>query len=78
MFDMALIEMLRNYSGESYLSLVETTENEKAIDYKHVKEHMAFTTSKNEQLLFEKLGLSVPIEAQAAFFSVLTSGAENP
>ncbi len=77
-FEMEIIKALRNSACESYMNLVENTGEDTTLDYQPVKEHVVFTTSKNEHLLFEKLGLSVPVEAQAAFFSVLASGAENP
>jgi hypothetical protein len=35
---------------------------------------MIFDTAKREHLSFGTKGLSVPVEAQAAFFSVMVSG----
>ena len=39
--------------------------------YRPMQQQMVFKNSQLEHLLFEKMGLSVPTEAQAAFFSVL-------
>ena len=76
--DLPLIEEIRNCVGASYVNLVEKTDKDSAIDYMPVKQHMAFVTSKNEHMLFGKMGLTVPMEAQAAFFSTMTAGVENP
>jgi len=35
---------------------------------------MIFDTARREHLSFKSKGLSIPVEAQAAFFSVLVSG----
>jgi len=32
---------------------------------------MVFEVSKREHLMFKRMGLSVPVEAQAAFFSAM-------
>lgn len=76
--DKPLIEALRNSAGKSYVAVTETTPSDGAIDYKRVQDHMVYTASRNEHHLFEKIELTVPLEAQAAFFSVMVSGAEKP
>ncbi len=76
--DMQLIEDLRGLVSKGYEAIIEKTEADDAIDYAPVKQHMVFITSKNEGMLFTKMGLTVPIEAQAAFFSVMTAGVDNP
>ncbi len=76
--DLPLIEKIRNCAGESYLAVTQNTEANSSIDYMPVKAQMVFTTSKNEHILFGKMGMTVDLEAQAAFFSVMTAGVENP
>jgi hypothetical protein len=76
--DMPLIELIRNGLGEAYVALAAGTEPDASIDYKLVKDQMIHTTAKNEHMLFAKMGLTVDLEAQAAFFSVMTAGVENP
>ncbi len=76
--DMPLIEKIRNCVGESYMAVTQNTEADSSIDYMPVKKQMVFTTSKNEHILFGKMGMTVDLEAQAAFFSVMTAGVENP
>jgi hypothetical protein len=75
--DLDLIKDIRNCAGEAYVEVTEKAEGNSSIDYAPVKEHMVFKTSKNEHMLFGKMGLTVDIEAQAAFFSVMTAGVEN-
>jgi hypothetical protein len=76
--DMELIEKIRNIVGESYVTISKETDKDETIDYTPVKNQMAFTTSKKEHELFKKMGLTVDLEAQAGFFSVMTAGMENP
>lgn len=76
--DLQLIEEMRNLAGGEYVALIDKTEANKEIDYTAVKTHMVNTTSKNEGMLFSKMGFTVPEEAQAAFFSLMTGGVENP
>jgi hypothetical protein len=76
--DLDLIKEIRNCVGEAYVEVAAKTEGDNAIDYAPVKEHMVFKTSMNEHMLFGKMGLTVDIEAQAAFFSVMTAGVANP
>ena len=76
--DLTLIESLRNSAGKSYVDIAESTPIDNNIDYKGVQDHMIYTASKNEHHLFEKIELTVPLEAQAAFFSMMVSGAQKP
>jgi hypothetical protein len=73
-----LIETIRNAAGEAYSAMIKETKSDSAIDYMPVKEQMIFNTSKREFGLFSKMGLSVPLEAQAAFFTAMTVGVDNP
>ena len=61
---------LRENAWSSYKRLIEQTKEKIPFDYRPFQEHMIFDTAKREHLSFEKSGLSVPVEAQAAFFSV--------
>jgi hypothetical protein len=73
-FDPDMIRQLREYAWISYKCLIEQTEEKRPFDYRPVQEHMIFTNAMSEHLLFEKMGLSVSVEAQAAAFSVQVSG----
>ncbi len=48
------------------------------IDYTRVQQQMILKNSAAEYQSFLNMGLAVPIEAQAAFFSVLVTGIEGP
>ena len=71
-FDM--IRQLREHAWSSYKRLIEQTKEKTPFDYRPVQEQMIFNIARREHLGFERKGLSVPVEAQAAFFSVLVSG----
>ncbi len=75
--DLDLIKDIRNCAAEAYVETAAKTEGDGSLDYAPVKEHMVFKTSMNEHRLFGKMGLTVDIEAQAAFFSVMTAGVSN-
>jgi len=65
-----IIRQLRDFAWNSYKRVIEETQERLPFDYRPFQEHMIFDVSKREHLSFEEKGLSVPIEAQAAFFSV--------
>ncbi len=65
-----MIRQLREYAWSSYKRLIEQTKERIPFDYRPLQEHMVFDTARREHLSFKSKGLSVPIEAQAAFFSV--------
>jgi len=65
-----IIRQLREYAWSSYKRVIEQTRAKLPFNYRPFQEHMVFDTAKREHLSFEKSGLSVPVEAQAAFFSV--------
>jgi hypothetical protein len=69
-----IIRKLREYAWNSYKVLIEETKEKVPFDYKPLQEQMIFHGSKSEHLAFKKMGLSVPVEAQAAVFSVEVSG----
>ena len=72
--DFDIIQKLRDLAWSSYKRLIEQTKEKTPFDYRPFQEHMIFDTAKREHLSFERKGLSVPVEAQAAFFSVMVSG----
>jgi hypothetical protein len=72
--DLDLISKLRVFAWASYEKYCSRAEEKTDFDYTPVQQQMVFINSKTEHHLFKKMGLSVPIEAQAAFFSVLVSG----
>jgi len=69
-----MIRQLRDYAWNSYKRLVKQTKERTPFDYKPTQEHSVFNSAQREHLVFKSLGLSVPAEAQAAFFSVMVSG----
>ncbi len=71
-FDM--IRELREHAWSCYKGLMERTKEKTSFDYKPTQENMIFGTAGREHLSFKRKGLSVPVEVQAAFFSVLVSG----
>jgi hypothetical protein len=72
--ELDLIRKLRDYAWNSYKDVIEQTKEKSLFDYRPFQEHMIFDTAQREHLSFSKRGLSVPVEAQAAFFSVMVSG----
>lgn len=69
-----MIKILRSIAWTAYNALCAQTRQQHAFDYRPVQEQMIFKNSLQEHHLFKKMGLSVPAEAQAAFFSVLVAG----
>jgi hypothetical protein len=67
--DLEIIRRLRGIAWSSYKCVIEQTKEKDPFDYRPFQEHMIFHTSQREHLSFESKGLSVPVEAQAAFFS---------
>ena len=72
--DFDIIGKLRNYACSSYKRLIDHTKEKNPFDYKPLQERMVFTEPKREIPIFKSIGLSVPVESQAAFFSVMVSG----
>jgi len=72
--DLDLIKQLRVFAWNSYNKYCGQTEQKPDFDYTPMQQQMVFINSNTEHHLFKNMGLSVPIEAQAAFFSVLVSG----
>jgi len=66
-----LFRNLRDFAWSAYKRVIEETKEKIPFDYRPLQEHMVFGVSAREHLMFEKMGLSVPIEAQAAFFSAM-------
>ncbi len=69
-----MIRQLREHAWNSYKRLIEQTKKKTPFDYRPFQEHMIFNVAGREHLSFESKGLSVPVEVQAAFFSVMVSG----
>ena len=72
--ELDIIRKLRDYAWNSYKDVIEQTKEKALFDYRPFQEHMIFDTAQREHLSFGSRGLSVPVEAQAAFFSVMVSG----
>ncbi len=72
--ELDIIRKLRDYAFNSYKGVIEQTKEKALFDYRPFQEHMIFDTAQREHLSFSRRGLSVPVEAQAAFFSVMVSG----
>jgi len=72
--DLDMLRQLRDYAWNSYKRVIEQTKEKIPFDYRPLQEHMVFNVARSEHLMFKRVGLSLPVEAQAAFFSVLVSG----
>jgi hypothetical protein len=68
-----LIQSLRNTACHTYRHIIAETPERKPFDYRPLQEHNLFGMSWREHNAFQKMGLSVPVEAQAAFFSIMVS-----
>jgi len=69
--DTALIGALREIAWQGYAESCTRHEPDPSFDYRPMQRQMVFVNSVAEQGLFRKMGLAVPAEAQAAFFSIL-------
>ena len=72
--DLEIIKTLRSIAWTAYDGLCSETQPKADFDYRPVQQQMVFKNSQAEHQLFKRMGLSVPAEAQAAFFSVLVAG----
>jgi hypothetical protein len=68
--DFKTIPRIRELAWNAYRRVLEETRAKIPFDYRPFQEHMVFDTARREHISFGKSGMSVPIEAQAAFFSV--------
>jgi hypothetical protein len=68
-----MIRHLRDCLWNSYKRVIDQTNEKILFDYRPWQEYMIFDVARRENLMFKGMGLSVPVEAQAAFFSVLVS-----
>jgi len=69
-----MIRQLRDYAWSAYKYLIEQTKEKTPFDYRPFQEHFIFNIARRENLSFKRMGLSVSVEAQAAFFSAQVSG----
>jgi hypothetical protein len=65
-----LFRRLRDYTWNAYKCVIEETKEKLPFDYRPLQEQMVFNVASSEHLVFKRAGMSVPVEAQAAFFSV--------
>lgn len=72
--DLEIIKTLRSIAWTAYDRLCAQTQQNPDFDYRPMQQQMVFNNSRAEHALFKKMGLSVPAEAQAAFFSMLVAG----
>lgn len=70
---LGVIQRLRDYAWNAYCLLYTRTQEQVNFDYRPLQDFMIFKNSLREHQMFEKMGLSVPVEAQAAFFSILVA-----
>jgi plasmid stability protein len=66
-----MIRTLRDAAAGAYQQIYKNGRPRELFDYLPMQQHIIFNNSRAEHLLFQKAGLSVPVEAQAAFFSAL-------
>jgi hypothetical protein len=72
--NLEMIRQLRDYAWSAYKNLIEQTKEKTPFDYRPFQEHFIFNIARHENLSFKRMGLSVSVEAQAAFFSAQVSG----
>ena len=72
--DLDMIRKLRDCAWSAYKYLIEQTKEKTPFDYRPFQEHFIFNIARRENLSFKRMGLSVSVEAQAAFFSAQVSG----
>jgi len=72
--DLDMIRQLRDYAWSSYKCIIEQTKEKNPFDYRPMQEYLIFNAARREHLGFNRRELSVPEEAQAAFFSVMVFG----
>ena len=69
-----MIRKLRDCAWSAYKYLIEQTKEKTPFDYRPFQEHFIFNIARRENLSFKRMGLSVSVEAQAAFFSAQVLG----
>ena len=69
--DLDAITQLRGFAWKAYLQYCEQTAAAEDFDYMPVQQQMVIKNAKAEYGQFVRMGLDVPAEVQAAFFSVL-------
>ena len=69
-----MIKQFRDHAWSSYKVLIEQTNEKTPFNYRPTQEQNIINIARLEHLSFKEKGLAVPVEAQAAFFSVLVSG----
>jgi len=72
--DAERIVLLRNMACKAYKGFCSTTEERPDFDYRPAQEQIVFKNAETERHIFSRMGLSVSVEAQAAFFSTLVAG----
>lgn len=70
--DTELIRALRECAWQAYAQSCADGRSDPSFDYWPTQQQMVFVNSVAEHGLFRKMGLAVPAEAQAAFFSILS------
>ena len=65
------IARLRTFAWKAYHGYCAQADADENFDYLPVQQQMVITNAKAEYGQFQRMGLSVPVEVQAAFFSVL-------
>jgi hypothetical protein len=69
--DLETIETVRGFAWNAYLQYCEQTAVAEDFDYMPVQQQMVIKNAKAEYGQFVRMGLDVPAEVQAAFFSIL-------
>ncbi|MCX8043663.1 MAG: hypothetical protein N3B18_05980 [Desulfobacterota bacterium] len=71
---LAKISTMRDIVWRAYDACCRTFAPQENFDYGPALEQIVFKNARTEHHIFQKMGLSVAIEAQSAFFSILTAG----
>ena len=62
------------FAWKAYADYCSSTSPDENFDYLPVQQQMIIKNSKAEHAQFQRMGLEVPVEVQAAFFSILCAG----
>ena len=71
------IKTLRDSAWSAYQKYCAAAEPKEDFDYKPMQDQMVYKNSAAEHGMFQKMGLQVASEAQAAFFSILVTGVDT-
>jgi len=76
--DLTMMRKLRDHAWKCYEGFIGSVPAEIPFDYQPVQEFLVFEQAEREHYIFKKFGLSVPVEAQGAFFRSMLAAPIKP